>query len=133
VKGSLADAMRGRNLFIGVSKPNAVHPDMVRAMAKDPIIFALANPISEISVKEALAAGAAIALDGRSMNNALAYPGIFRGALDARAKRITKEMMLAAAHALAAASPKDALLPDMLDMTVHQKVTAAVREAASIR
>jgi malate dehydrogenase (oxaloacetate-decarboxylating) len=131
VKGSLAEAIRGRNLFIGVSKPNAVHPDMVRTMAKDPIVFALANPISEIAVKDALAAGAAIALDGRSMNNALAYPGIFRGALDARAKRITKEMMLAASHALAASAPKDSLLPDMLDMTVHQRVTEAVRQAAT--
>ena len=133
VKGTLADAMRGRNLFIGVSKPNAVSPEMVRSMAKDPIVFALANPVSEISVKDALANGAAIAVDGRGMNNALAYPGIFRGALDARAKRITKEMMLAAARAIAAATTADSLLPDMLDMSVHRAVTAAVREAALIR
>jgi malate dehydrogenase (oxaloacetate-decarboxylating) len=133
VKGSLAEAMRGRNLFIGVSRPNAVSPEMVRSMAKDPIVFALANPVSEISVKDALANGAAIAVDGRGMNNALAYPGIFRGALDARAKRITKEMMLAASTAIAAATPDNMLLFDMLDMAVHCSVTTAVREAASIR
>ncbi len=130
VKGPLAEAIRGRDLFIGVSKPNAVSSAMVRSMAKDPIVFALANPVSEISVRDALAAGAAIALDGRGMNNALAYPGIFRGALDARAKRITKAMMLAAAHAIAESAAGDMLMPDMLDMSVHRKVTAAVHQAA---
>jgi malate dehydrogenase (oxaloacetate-decarboxylating) len=69
-------------------------------------------------------------MDGRGMNNALAYPGIFRGALDARAKRITREMMLAASRAIAAATPSDMMLPDMLDMSVHRAVTSAVREAA---
>jgi malate dehydrogenase (oxaloacetate-decarboxylating) len=102
-------------------------------MAKDPIVFALANPVSEISVKDALAQGAAIAVDGRGMNNALAYPGIFRGALDARAKRISRDMMLAASRAIAASTPPDMLLPDMLDMAVHKAVTAAVREAAIAR
>ncbi|MEO1338587.1 MAG: malic enzyme-like NAD(P)-binding protein, partial [Myxococcota bacterium] len=127
-QGTIADAMKGKHLFVGVSRPNLVSPDMVRSMAKDPIVFALANPVSEISVSEALAAGAAVAMDGRGMNNALAYPGIFRGALDARATRITHEMMLAGATALAEAS-SDGLLPDMLDMSVHRRVAEAVRNA----
>ena len=97
-------------------------------MAKDPIVFALANPVSEISVEEALGAGAAVAMDGRGMNNALAYPGIFRGALDARARRITPQMKVAAAGALAEAAT-DQLLPDMLDRTVHRRVAEAVAAA----
>jgi len=90
VQGSLAEVMRGRNLFVGVSRPNLVTPDMVASMGKDPIVFALANPVSEISVSAARQAGAAVAMDGRGTNNALAYPGIFRGALMARARRITR-------------------------------------------
>ena len=120
-QGSLAEAMVGKHLFVGVSRPNLVSPDMVKSMAKDPIIFALANPVSEISVGDALAAGAAVALDGRGMNNALAYPGIFRGALDARATRITAAMKLAAAQALADCAG-DELLPEMLDPSVHRRV-----------
>ena len=128
VQGTLSDVMAGKNLFIGVSRPNLVSQDMVRSMAKDPIVFALANPVSEISVPDALAAGAAVAVDGRGMNNALAYPGIFRGALDARAKRITHAMKTAAARAIADAAGDD-LLPNMLDMTVHQRVAQAVFDA----
>lgn len=129
VAGPLSEVMRGRNLFIGVSKPGVVSEDMVRSMDA-PIVFALANPVSEIPVDAALAAGALVAADGRGMNNALAYPGIFRGALDARAQRITPDMMLAAAKALAAAATGDDLLPDMLDLSVHERVSAAVRDAA---
>lgn len=126
--GDLADVIKGRNLFIGVSRPNMVTQDMIRSMEKNAIVFPLANPVSEISVEDALKAGAAIAVDGRGMNNALAYPGIFRGALDARAKRITTEMKFAAAEALADCA-KESLLPDMLDMDMHHRVTKAVREA----
>ena len=128
VQGSIADAIRGRELFIGVSRPNTVSREMVASMAPQPIVFALANPVSEISAEDALAAGAAVATDGRGMNNALAYPGIFRGALDARARRITHEMKLAAARALADAAT-DGLLPDMLDRSVHQRVAEAVAAA----
>jgi malate dehydrogenase (oxaloacetate-decarboxylating) len=130
IQGTLADAMAGRDLFIGVSQANLVSPQMVRAMAKDPIVFALANPVSEISVAEAYQAGAAIAADGRMMNNALAYPGIFRGALDSRARSITLEMMQAAARALAAAVPEGELMPEMMDPATHQAVAAAVAAAS---
>jgi len=130
-RGSLEEVMKGKNLFVGVSKPNIVSQAMVRSMAKDPIVFALANPVSEISIPEALEAGAAVALDGRGMNNALAYPGIFRGALDARAPRITPEMMLAAARALSSLARADGvMLPDMLDPRVHRAVSSAVHDAA---
>jgi malate dehydrogenase (oxaloacetate-decarboxylating) len=131
IKGTLADAMAGRDLFIGVSQANLVSQDMVRSMVKDPIIFALANPVSEISVAEAYQAGAAIAADGRMMNNALAYPGIFRGALDVAARSITIDMMLAAAKALAAAVPAGELMPEMMDPATHQAVAAAVAGAAA--
>lgn len=129
IQGGLADAMRGRDLFIGVSTANQVSKDMVRSMAKDPIVFALANPVSEITVGEAYEAGAAIALDGRSMNNALAYPGMFRGALDARAARFTTNMRLAAAYAVASAAPTNELLPDMFDLGMHAAVGNAVARA----
>ena len=128
VQGTLPEVMAGKDLFVGVSRPNLVSADMVKSMAKDPIVFALANPVSEISVAEALQAGAAVAMDGRGMNNALAYPGIFRGALDARATHITHAMKTAAAQALADAAGDD-LLPDMLDMSMHRRVAEAVRNA----
>jgi len=130
VKGTLADAMKGCDLFIGVSQPNIVTGEMVRAMAKHPIIFALANPVSEISCEDAMAAGAAVYADGRMMNNALAYPGIFRGALDAEAPSITMDMMMAAAHALAALVPQGELMPEMMDPNTHQAVADAVMQAA---
>jgi len=129
LKGALADAMKGRDLFIGVSQPNLVSKDMVRSMAKDPIVFALANPVSEISVGEAYEAGAAVAADGRMMNNALAYPGIFRGALDAAAEAITIPMMMAAARALAGLAPEGGFLPEMMDPRTHQAVAEAVKRA----
>lgn len=129
VSGSLADVIKGRDLFVGVSKPGLVTADMVRSMGDDAIVFALANPVSEIPVREAKEAGAAVALDGRGMNNALAYPGLFRGALDARAGAITMEMKIAAARALAAAAGEDELMPEMLDPGVHEAVSQAVRLA----
>lgn len=128
IKGSLSEIIAGRDLFIGVSQPNLVSKKMVASMAKDPIVFALANPVSEISVADALDAGAAVAMDGRSMNNALAYPGLFRGALDVRARRITPKMMRVTAETLAAKAGTR-LLPDMLDLEVHRAVTKAVAEA----
>ena len=130
IQGDLAAAMRGRDLFIGVSQPNIVSQEMVRSMAKSPIVFALANPISEISIADAYEAGAAIAADGRMMNNALAYPGIFRGAMDAAAEDITVPMMMAAADALAGRVSGDDLLPEMMDPATHQGVAAAVRAVA---
>ena len=133
IRGTLADAMAGRDLFIGVSQPNLVSQDMVRGMAKGPIVFALANPVSEITVADAYQAGAAVAADGRMMNNALAYPGIFRGALDSRARSITVDMMLAAARALAAAVPEGELMPEMMDPATHQAVAAAVAGAVQKR
>lgn len=128
-KGTLAQAMKGRNLFIGVSQANIVTTDMVKSMAKDPIVFALANPVSEISRADALAAGAAIYADGRVMNNAIAYPGIFRGALDCRSKLITVQMVVAAAQTLAETVKDDELLPEMMDPVTHQAVAQAVMQA----
>ena len=131
IKGGLPEAMKGRDLFIGVSQPNIVSKDMVRSMTKDPIVFALANPVSEIAVADAYEAGAAVAADGRMMNNALAYPGIFRGALDCGSKMITMEMCLAAAQALAGLVPVGGFLPEMMDPRTHQTVADAVQAAAN--
>ena len=131
IQGTLADAMKGRQLFIGVSQPHLVSRQMVRSMSADPIVFALANPVSEITVADAYGAGAAVAADGRMMNNALAYPGIFRGALDAAAKCITVDMMLAAADALASAVPEGELMPEMMDPATHRAVAVAVQNAAA--
>ena len=114
-KGSLADGFLGRDIFIGVSRPNMVSKEMIASMAKDPIVLPLSNPVGEISKEEAIEAGAAIAADGRDINNALAYPGIFRGALDARATEINLAMKLAAAERIAELAKSDALLPDILE------------------
>ncbi|MBS3734729.1 MAG: NADP-dependent malic enzyme [Phycisphaerae bacterium] len=130
LSGTLADAMGGRTLFVGVSQPDIVSQDMVRSMAPEPIVFALANPVSEIARDDALAAGASIYADGRMMNNALAYPGIFRGALDAAAEAITERMMRAAAGALANLVPDGELMPEMMDRATHRAVADAVRAAA---
>jgi malate dehydrogenase (oxaloacetate-decarboxylating) len=137
--GSLADVIRGADVFIGVSGPGMVTQDMVRSMAKDPILFPLANPVPEIMPDDAKAAGAAIVGTGRSdfpnqINNVLAFPGIFRGALDVRARDINDEMKIAAAHALAALvsdklSP-DYIIPEAFDPRVGPAVAAAVAEAA---
>jgi len=128
--GTLTDAMKGRDLFIGVSQPNIVSREMIESMNPEPIVFPLANPVSEISREDALSAGAAIYADGRMMNNALAYPGIFRGALDSGAETITTKMMLSAAEALAAIVPPGQLMPEMMDPATHQSVADAVASCA---
>ena len=136
-KGSLADVMKGADIFVGVSAPNTVTQDMVRSMAKDPIIFAMSNPIPEIMPDEAKAAGARIVGTGRSdfpnqINNVVAFPGIFEGALEGRAKQITEEMKLAAAEAIASLVSDDELCEDMImpeafDPRVADLVAEAVK------
>lgn len=128
-KGTLSEGFVGKDIFIGVSRPNMVTKEMVASMAKDPIVLPLANPVGEISKEEAIEAGAAVAADGRDINNALAYPGIFRGALDARATQINLKMKLAAAEELARLAEGGALLPDMLEKEVHKQVARAVAAA----
>lgn len=128
-KGTLAECFAGKDIFIGVSRPKMVSREMVAAMAKDPIVLPMSNPVGEISKEEAFEAGAAIAADGRDINNALAYPGIFRGALDARATEINLAMKIAAAQRIAKLASETELLPDMLDMNVHKQVAEAVIEA----
>ena len=140
LKGSLSDAMKGADVFIGVSAPNSVTQDMVRSMAKDPIIFACANPTPEIFPDDAKAAGAKVISTGRSdfpnqINNVLAFPGIFRGAFDVRASDINEAMKVAASHALADLVEPDKLGPDYIipaafDPRVGPAVSKAVAEAA---
>lgn len=137
-QGSLEEAVRGRDVFIGVSGPGLLTEAMIRTMNPHPIVFAMANPLPEIMPEQALKAGAAIVATGRSdfpnqINNVLAFPGVFRGALDRRSKTITEAMKIAAAHALAATVPHPSpehIIPDPLDRTVVQKVAAAVRSAS---
>ena len=136
-KGSLADVMKDADIFVGVSAPNTVTQDMVRSMAKDPIIFAMSNPIPEIMPDEAKAAGARIVGTGRSdfpnqINNVVAFPGIFKGALEGRAKQRTEEMKLAAAEAIASLVSDDELCEDMImpeafDPRVADLVAEAVK------
>lgn len=136
--GSLADALQGADVFIGVSTAGIVTEEMVRSMNRDAIVFAMANPVPEIMPDRAKHAGAAVVGTGRSdfpnqINNVLAFPGIFRGALDARATRITDEMKIAAAHAIAGCIPRpthDRILPSILDKSVTWRVAKAVEEAA---
>ncbi len=140
LKGNLAEAMKGRDVFIGLSAPGVVSQDMVRSMAPDPVVFALANPTPEIMPDEAKAAGAVIVATGRSdfknqVNNSLAFPGIFRGALDVRAREINETMKIAAAHAIAGLVTEQELEPDCvmpagMDFRVAPKVAAAVARAA---
>ena len=125
----LAEGFEGQDIFIGVAQPNMVSKDMIASMAKDPIAFPLSNPVGEISRQEAAEAGAAVTADGRSVNNAQAYPGLFRGALDARAKKFTMEMLIAAAEKLAELAELPELLPDMLDRNIHQQIAEAVADA----
>jgi malate dehydrogenase (oxaloacetate-decarboxylating) len=125
----LAEGFEGKDIFIGVARPNTVTKEMVSQMNKDPIVFPLSNPVGEISLDEAVAAGARVVADGRTINNALAYPGLFRGALDCRAEDITGEMQVAAAQKLAELADSDSLLPNMLDRQVHKEVAVAVRQA----
>ena len=139
-KGSLSEVIKGADVFIGVSAPGTLTPDMVRTMAKDPIIFACANPTPEIFPDEAKAAGAAVVSTGRSdypnqVNNVLCFPGIFRGALDVRARQINEPMKLAAAHALADLVSDEELKPeyvvvDVFDPRVPHAVAKASAKAA---
>ncbi len=137
--GTLADAMAGADVFIGVSGPHCVTKDMVRSMARDAIVFACANPIPEISREEALEAGAAVVGTGSSekpnqINNVLVFPGLFRGALDVRASDVNSEMMMAASRAIAACVKdklsRDYILPYAYDKGAHEAVAAAVAAAA---
>jgi malate dehydrogenase (oxaloacetate-decarboxylating) len=139
-KGSLTDVLVGADVFIGVSAPNMVTPEMVKTMAKDAILFAMANPTPEIMPELAKAAGARVVGTGRSdfpnqINNVLAFPGIFRGALDVRAKDINDEMKIAAAYALASLISteelnEDYIIPLPFDTRVGKAVAEAVAEAA---
>ena len=136
--GSLADALRGADIFVGVSAPNIVTADMVKTMNKDAIIFAMANPVPEIMPDVAKAAGAKVVGTGRSdfpnqVNNVIAFPGIFKGALEGRARQITEDMKLAAALAIANLVPDDEvsdvnILPEAFDPRVADVVSRAVKE-----
>ena len=138
--GSLADALKGADIFIGVSAPGSVTTEMVKTMNPDPMIFAMANPTPEIMPDEAKAAGARIIGTGRSdfpnqINNVLVFPGLFRGALDVRAKSITEEMKMAASKALASLIDEkdlnpDYIIPDAFDPRVAKAVSKAVFEEA---
>lgn len=138
VKGDIHDVIKGADVFIGVSKGNVLSQDDVRNMAENPIIFAMANPTPEIMPDEALKAGAAIVGTGRSdfanqINNVLAFPGIFKGALKARASRITTEMKLAAAYAIANSLENptaNEVIPSALDTSLAEVVAQAVEKAA---
>ncbi len=135
--GSLADALQGADIFVGVSAPNIVTPDMVSSMNADAILFAMANPVPEIMPDAARAAGARVVGTGRSdfpnqVNNVVAFPGIFKGALEGRAVQITEEMKLAAARAIAGLVPDDKLseeniLPEAFDPRVAEAVAEAVK------
>ncbi|MBX6351956.1 MAG: NAD-dependent malic enzyme [Thermoflavifilum sp.] len=139
-RGTLAEVIRGADVFIGLSAAGALTGEMVRSMNEDPIIFAMANPDPEIHPEEALALGARVVGTGRSdypnqVNNVLAFPGIFRGALDTRATAITEDMKVAAAHAIAALVSDDELRPDYIlpkpfDPRVAPAVAASVAQAA---
>ncbi|MGL4548973.1 NAD(P)-dependent malic enzyme, partial [Eubacterium aggregans] len=139
ITGGLAEAMAGADAFIGVSAPNIVSQEMVRSMAEDGIVFAMANPVPEIIPEDAQAAGARIIGTGRSdypnqINNLLAFPGLFRGSLDARAKRITQGMKVAAANAIANLVSEEeccdiCIIPSPFDKRVGPAVTKAVYDA----
>ena len=139
-KGSLADVLRGADVFLGVSAPGLLTADMVKTMNRGAIVFAMANPTPEIFPDEAKAAGAAVVATGRSdfpnqINNCLGFPGIFKGALDVRAARITESMKIAAAHALAGLVPEaeltaENIIPAALDPRVVPAVASAVSQAA---
>ena len=138
--GTLADAMRGADIFVGVSAPGIVSEDMVKSMADKPIVLPMSNPVPEIMPDLAKNAGAAVVGTGRSdfpnqINNVLAFPGIFRGALDCRASDINEEMKIAAARAIASLVSDDELnseyiLPKAFDERVGKTVAKAVAEAA---
>ena len=135
--GSLADALKGADIFVGVSAPNIVTPEMVSSMNKDSILFAMANPVPEIMPDVAKAAGARVVGTGRSdfpnqVNNVVAFPGIFKGALEGRAAQITEEMKLAAAYAIAGLVPEnelneDNIMPEAFNPKVAEVVADAVK------
>ena len=139
--GSLADALKSADIFVGVSAPNIVTPDMVASMKPDSILFAMANPVPEIMPDAAKAAGARVVGTGRSdfpnqINNVVAFPGIFKGALEGRAVQITEEMKLAAAHAIAGLVPEEELnenniMPEAFNPRVAEVVAAAVKSHIS--
>ncbi len=136
-RGTLADALKGADIFVGVSAPNIVTPDMVSSMNRDSILFAMANPVPEIMPDAAKAAGARVVGTGRSdfpnqVNNVVAFPGIFKGALEGRARQITEEMKLAAALAIANLVPEeqlneDNIMPEAFDPRVAEVVAEAVK------
>lgn len=138
-RGTLADAVQGADVFVGVSVPGVLTPEMIRTMAKDPIVFAMANPTPEIMYDEAKAAGVRVMGTGRSdfpnqINNLLAFPGIFKGALAVRARDINYEMKVAAAKAIAATIPEEELneeniIPSVFDKRVTENVAQAVAQA----
>jgi malate dehydrogenase (oxaloacetate-decarboxylating) len=140
IQGTLANAFVGADVFVGVSVAGAVTQEMVRSMQNDPIIFAMSNPTPEIMQDEAKAAGALVVGTGRSdfpnqVNNVLAFPGIFRGALDVQAKEINEEMKLAAVYAIAGLVSDEELnadyvIPDPFDLRVAAEVASAVANAA---
>ena len=135
--GDLSEIMKGKDVFIGVSAPNIVTSEMVASMAKDPVVFAMANPVPEIMPDEAKKGGAKVVATGRSdfpnqINNVLVFPGIFRGALDARASQITEEMKMAAARAIAGIIAEeelneDYIIPGVFDKRVCSAVADAVK------
>ena len=139
-RGSLADVMKGKDVFIGVSAPKIVTAEMVSTMAKDAIVFAMANPTPEIMPEEAAKGGARVIATGRSdypnqINNVLVFPGIFRGALDAQATDITEDMKLSAARAIASIVSDDELkedyiIPGAFDKRVAPAVAKAVMDCA---
>ena len=140
IKGSLKDVIKGADVFIGVSAPNLLTGEMVKSMAKNPIVFAMANPTPEIYPADAIEAGAKVVGTGRSdfpnqINNVLAFPGIFRGALDVRAAQINEEMKIAAAYAIAGLIDEnklrtDYIIPDAFDSRIAPKVASCVAKAA---
>lgn len=133
--GTLADALKGADIFVGVSAPNIVSPEMVASMNRDSILFAMANPVPEIMPDAAKAAGARVVGTGRSdfpnqVNNVVAFPGIFKGALEGRASQITEEMKLAAAEAIAGLVPESELSEDnIMPEAFHPRVAEVVAEA----
>ena len=139
-KGTLSDALEGSDIFIGVSAGNILKKDMVKKMNKDAVIFAMANPVPEIMPEDALEAGAAIVGTGRSdypnqINNVLAFPGLFKGALEAKSKKITEDMKIEAAKAIAYILndddlKKDYIIPDVFDKRVVENVAEAVKKVA---
>ena len=137
-KGTLADALKGADIFVGVSAPNIVTPEMVSSMNHDAILFAMANPVPEIMPDVAKKAGARVVGTGRSdfpnqVNNVVAFPGIFKGALEGRASQITEEMKLAASYAIAGLVAdedlnEDNILPEAFDPRVAEVVSQAIKD-----